>query len=530
MKTNPVLESQNSSILFPNDFFWGGAVAANQCEGAFLEDGKQWNVTDVSRGLLKDPAMIYENGQWKPDPEIDLLPSHEAIDFYHRYEEDLDLMQEMGFKMFRTSISWARIFPNGDEEEPNEAGLQYYDDLFDAMLARGIEPFITLSHYETPLHLLSEYGGWLNEKMIDFWMRYAKTVLERYKGKVHYYVTFNEINNLFKIPFAAGGVLDIHPTHFEKINQDLSLKQLYQAAHYIALANAKTIALAKEIDPSIQVGCMLSLSSLATYPATCDPKDVLAAQRFQHQQMFFLDIFLKGKYPGYAKRIWREQDCEPKMNPGDLKLLENNRSAFIAFSYYKSCVIRDGEVMKTDTGGAYGANNPYITEYSPVPWRWPVDPHGLRYLCNFLNDLYGVPLFVVENGIGLDETMQNEETISDPFRQHYVKEHLLQLHEAIEDGCDVRGYLYWGPMDIVSAGTGQMKKRYGFVYVDKDDEGNGSYRRIRKESFWFYQAVIHSNGQALSWKQSQMDDYIGQHKPQIAQARERQNYADCTGH
>ncbi len=502
---NPALQIESA---FPEDFFWGGAVAANQCEGAFLENGKGWNVTDVSRGLLKEPALVFTDGKWTVDTSAGELPSHQAIDFYHRYEEDLDLMQEMGFKMFRTSISWARIFPNGDESEPNEEGLQYYDDLFDAMHERGIEPFITLSHYETPLHLLTEYGGWLNEKMIDFWMRYVKTVFNRYKDKVRYYVTFNEINNLFKIPFAAGGVLDIHPVHTERVNQDLTLKQTHQAAHYLALANAKTIALAKEIVPEAKVGCMLSLSSLATYPATCKPEDVLAAQNFQHQQMFFLDVFLKGQYPGYAKRIWKEKDCAPVIQEGDLELLRQNRSAFIAFSYYKSCVIQDGEVMKTDTGGAYGANNPYIKEYSPAPWRWPVDPHGLRYLCNFLNDHYNVPLYVVENGIGLDETYEPGEITEDAFRQHYVREHLKQLEEAIKDGCDVRGYLYWGPIDIVSAGTGQLKKRYGFIGVDKNDDGSGTGERVRKESFWFYKNIINTNGAALHWDESVMNNKI----------------------
>ena len=483
---------------FPKNFLWGGAVAANQCEGAYLEDGKGLNVTDVCKGLLKDPYMKWNGEKWEADLE-GFFPSHESIDFYHRYKEDLALMGKdgMGFKAFRTSISWARIFPNGDETKPNEAGLKYYDDLFDEMHKQGIEPVVTMSHYETPLHLLTEYGGWLNEKMIDFWMNYAETILRRYKDKVKYWLTFNEINNLFKIPFAPGACLDIHPKNTEKVNADLTRRELYQAAHYVAVANAKTVKLAREINPDMKIGAMLSLSGMATYPETCKPEDVIAVQQFQHQQHFFLDLFCKGKYSGYAKREWEEKGYTPIMEDGDLELIQENTVDYIAFSYYKSCVLRAGAEMKTDTGGVYGLKNPYITEYSPEPWKWPVDPQGLRYLCNSLNDIYEKPLFIVENGIGLDEKEDENGKIEDDFRRYYVSEHLKQLSEAIKDGCDIMGYLYWGPIDIVSAGTGEMKKRYGFIYVDKDNDGNGDLHRSRKESFDWYKEVIASNGEIL---------------------------------
>ncbi len=440
--------------------------------------------------------MKWNGTKWEADLN-GYFPSHEAIDFYHCYAEDLALMGEMGFKAFRTSISWARIFPNGDEMEPNEAGLQFYDNLFDEMHKNGIEPVVTLSHYETPLYLLTEYGGWLNEKLIRFWCRYVKTVFERYKGKVRYFLTFNEINNLFKIPFAAGGVLDIHPVHTEKVNADLTKKELYQAAHHIAVANAKTVELCRQILPEANIGCMMSLSQLATYPTTCAPLDVLAAQRFQHQAMFFLELFCNGTYPSFVQKEWYEIGYEPVFKADELELIRNNTVDFIAFSYYKSCVIKDGEVMKTDTGGAYGANNPFITEYSPKPWRWPVDPAGLRYVCNFLNDHYHKPLFIVENGIGLDEQPDADGRIADTFREKYIREHLQQLKEAVRDGCDVMGYLYWGPIDIVSAGTGEMNKRYGFIYVDKDNDGAGTLQRSRKDSFDFYKHIIETNGKDL---------------------------------
>lgn len=486
-----------NELKFPDDFLWGGAVSSNQCEGAYLEDGKKLNVSDVSKGLLNEPKLKWDGNKWKPNVNNEKILNHVGIDFYHHYKEDLALMAEMGFTAFRTSISWARIFPNGDEKKPNEAGLKFYDDLFDEMIRYGIEPVITLSHYETPLNLLIEYGGWFNEKMIGFWMNYVTTVFSRYKGKVKYYLTFNEINNLFKIPFAAGGVLDIHPKNTSYVNQDITKANLYQAAHYIAVANAKTVAKIRKIDSRAKIGAMLSLSSLVTYPKTCDPKDVIAAQNFQHQQMFFLDLFCKGIYSGYAKREWKRLDFEPTMQPGDMELIKANTVDFIAFSYYKSCVIKDGEIMKTDTGGAYGANNQYITTYSPEPWSWPVDPRGLRYLCNFLNDHYNLPLFIVENGIGLKEILEGEKVSEDTFRQQYIKEHLEQLKEAIADGCDIMGYLYWGPIDIISAGTGVMNKRYGFVYVDCDNEGNGTLKRYKKDSFYWYKKVIESNGELL---------------------------------
>lgn len=481
---------------FKDGFLWGGAVAANQCEGAYREDGKGLTVTDVSAGLLCDPHMKWNGAKWEADLD-GYFPSHEAIDFYHHYTEDLSLMKEMGFQAFRTSIAWARIFPNGDESEPNEAGLRFYDRLFDEMIQNGIEPVVTLSHYETPLHLMTEYGGWLNEKMIGFWLKYVKTVFERYRGKIHYYLTFNEINNLFKLPFAAGGILDIHPKHTEKVNSDLTKKDLYQAAHIIAVANAKTVELCRALAPEAKIGCMLSLSQLATYPATCDPRDVLAAQRFQHQAMFFLELFCNGIYPDFIQKEWHEIGYEPTFRKEDLELIHNHTVDFIAFSYYKSCVIKNGETMKTDTGGAYGANNPYITEYSPKPWRWPIDPIGLRYVCNFLHDHYHKPLFVVENGIGLREHPDSDGQIDDPFREKYIREHLFQLREAVRDGCDVMGYLYWGPIDIVSAGTGEMDKRYGFIYVDKDNTGAGTLRRSRKRSFSFYKHIIETNGREI---------------------------------
>lgn len=486
--------------VFPEDFLWGGAVAANQCEGAYLTDGKGLNVTDVMVGIGSTPDLKWDAEAQKWVPALDpgkVYLSHEGIDFYHRYQQDLDLMAGMGFKAFRTSISWGRIFPNGDEEQPNEAGLAYYDALFDAIRARGMEPVVTLSHYETPLHLLTEYGGWLDRRMIRFWMRYVKTVLERYKGKVKYWLSFNEINVILRMPFAAGGVLDIHPKDTSRPNADLTQQQIYQACHHMFVANARTVQLCRAVDPEAKMGCMLALSALATYPYSCNPDDVLGALDYQRSQYFFMDVMCRGYYPGYIRRRWKEQGIQLQMEPDDLYLIRQYTNDYIGFSYYRSAVYQSGGAMVMDTGGAAGVQNPYLSGTTPAPWRWPIDPKGLRYVCNLLEDRYHMPLFVVENGIGLDENPDSEGRIHDDFRVKYLKEHLEQLRQAVMDGCDILGYLYWGPIDVVSAGTGEMRKRYGFIYVDRCNDGSGTLKRSKKDSYDWYRKVIASNGEDL---------------------------------
>ncbi len=488
--------------IFPKNFLWGGAVAANQCEGAYLADGKELNVTDVSVGLMNDPDLKWnpDNGRWEPDlkPEKVYL-SHEGIDFFHRYKEDLALMGGMSFKAFRTSISWGRIFPNGDEEEPNEAGLLFYDRLFDEMLKNGMEPVITLSHYETPLHLVTEYGGWMDERLIGFWLRYVETVFKRYKDKVKYWLTFNEINNILRpgIGFAAGGILNIHPGDTSRPNADLTEQMIYQACHYIFVANAKTVKLCHEIIPTAKIGCMLSLSGLATYPYSCNPDDVMGVLEHQRKQYFFTDLMCRGHYPGYIKRIWQERGIEIKMKDGDLDIIRDYTVDYIGFSYYRSAVLKSGKAMKQDTGGSVGIDNPYLSGTSPEPWKWPIDPKGLRYICNLLTDRYNMPLFIVENGIGLDEMPDDNGKIHDDFRVSYTRDHLLQVEESIKDGCNIMGYLYWGPIDIVSAGTGEMRKRYGFVYVDRFNDGTGTLQRLKKDSYDWYRHVIETNGESL---------------------------------
>ncbi len=490
----------NQSV-FTKDFLWGGAVAANQLEGAWLEDGKGINVSDVVVGIHKDglhPALKWNDDTKKWALALDenkMYLTHDGIDFYHRYKEDLAYMAEMGFNAFRTSISWSRIFPTGLEDEPNEKGLQFYDDLFDEMIRLGMEPVITLSHYETPLQLLIETGGWTDKNTIDRWMKYVEVVFKRYKSKVKIWMTFNEINNIYRMPFAAGGVLDIDPVNTNEPIANLKDKDLNQAIHYIMIANALTVKLCKEINPESQIGCMLSFSSCATYPNTTNPVDVMGALEYRHQNLFFSDVMVNGKYPGYMMRQWKETDAMPSMTQEELDIIAAYPVDYIALSYYRSAVYSADASMTHDTGGAAGVKNPYLTS-SPEPWKWPIDPVGLRYVLNELTDRYHKPLFIVENGIGLDET-QGDSVIDDQDRIKYINDHLIQVNEALKDGCDVMGYLYWGPIDVVSAGTGEMRKRYGFVYVDRFNDGSGTLERKKKKSFEYYKKVIETNGESL---------------------------------
>ena len=461
--------------VFPNDFLWGGAIAANQAEGAWDEDGKGPSIADVVRGGIasgKHDAVI--------DPNL-YYASHQAVDFYHHYKEDVALFAEMGFKCFRTSIAWSRIFPRGDETTPNEAGLQFYDNLFDELLKYGIEPVITLSHYETPLALYQEYGGWKNRQLIDFFTRYCETVFRRYQGKVKYWMTFNELNNMNRMPFATGAV-----------DVDASPQEIWQANHHQFVANALANMLCHEIMPNALIGCMLSLSTV--YPASCNPKDIFSTMQLRRRSLLFSDVMMLGEYPAYAKRLLNDLGVKLEMAEGDMQLLKAYPSDYLGFSYYRSVLHQAGGQFRVDTGGTAGLDNPFLEK---TEWGWPIDPLGFRIVCNELADRYRKPLFIVENGYGgVDEVEANGE-INDQARIDYGRRHIQAMAEAIADGCEIMGYTWWGPIDIVSAGTGEMKKRYGFIYVDKDNEGNGTLKRSKKRSFGWYQQVIASNGEVL---------------------------------
>ncbi|PAD22664.1 6-phospho-beta-glucosidase [Terribacillus saccharophilus] len=463
---------------FPQGFLWGGAVAANQLEGAYQEDGKGLSTADVS-----PDGIMYPTSE---DPaKLNLY--HDGIDFYHRYKEDLALFGELGFKCFRTSIAWTRIFPNGDDAEPNEAGLKFYDDLFDEMRKQGMEPVVTISHYEMPLNLVKKYGGWRNREVIGFYEKFARTVLERYNGKVKYWMTFNEINVVLHAPFTGGGLV------FEEGENKLNI--MYQAAHHQFVASALAVKASHEINPEAQIGCMIA--SMTTYPLTPNPDDVFAALEQDRKTLQFSDVQVRGYYPTYLKRYFTENEIEFEIASGDEDLMREHTVDYIGFSYYMSFIATtDEEKLKKAAAGNLmtGVKNPYLKSSE---WGWQIDPKGLRTTLNVLYDRYQKPLFIVENGLGAVDKVEKDGSIQDDYRIDYLRAHIEQMREAVADGVDLIGYTTWGPIDLVSASTAELKKRYGFVYVDRDNEGNGTLERTKKKSFAWYQRVIETNGQEL---------------------------------
>lgn len=465
---------------FPEGFLWGGAVAANQCEGAYKEDGKGLSIQDVlPRGIRGERTSV-------PTEDNKKLA---GIDFYHRYREDIRLFAEMGFKVFRTSIAWSRIFPNGDETEPNEKGLEFYDRVFDECHKYGIEPLVTISHYETPLYLAEHYNGWANRKMIGFYERYVRTLFERFGGKVKYWLTFNEINSVLHAPFMSGG---IH-TPAEKLTE----QELYQAVHHELVASALATKTAHEIMPDAKIGCMIL--SMPMYPLTPSPDDMIQVMEEEHKNYFFGDVHVRGSYPGYMKRYFRDHHIQIHFEPEDEEILKHTVD-FVSFSYYMSvCATADKEKQIKGNGNLLGGvPNPTLTASQ---WGWQIDPKGLRYVLNMFYDRYQKPLFVVENGLGavdvLTEDVHGNKTVEDDYRIQYLRDHLVQLREAVEDGVEVLGYTTWGCIDLVSASTAELKKRYGFIYVDRNDDGSGTLDRYKKKSFYWYQKVIESNGRIL---------------------------------
>ena len=464
---------------FPKNFLWGGAVAANQCEGAYNEDGKGLDIQDIMPHGIK--------GVPTAEPTEDNMKLV-GIDFYHRYKEDVKLFAEMGFKVFRTSIAWSRIYPNGDEEAPNEKGLQFYDDLFDECHKYGIEPLVTISHYETPLHLAKKYNGWVNHDLIGFYERYVRTLFARYKDKVKYWLTFSEINSVLQAPLMSGGIMTPREV--------LSQSDLYQACHHELVASALATKIGHEMMPDAQIGCMIL--SVPTYPLTPNPDDIIKTMQANNKNDFFGDIHARGEYPGYMKRYFRENGIVIKTTPEELALLKENTVDFISFSYYMSICESAGAGEKGKGNLMGGFKNPYLKSSE---WGWQVDPQGIRYVLNRFYNRWQKPLFIVENGLGAKDELiddgKGSKTVNDDYRIAYLNDHLVQVGEAIEDGVPVMGYTTWGCIDLVSASTAELAKRYGFIYVDRHDDGSGSLARYRKKSFWWYKDVIASNGGSL---------------------------------
>lgn len=465
---------------FPKDFLWGGAISANQSEGAYNVGGKGLSILDVMEVGSKDtPRIRYE----KLETGIH-FPSHDAIDFYHNYKEDIKLFKEMGIKCLRTSINWTRIYPTGIEEEPNEEGLKFYDDLFDELLNNGIIPLVTIQHADTPLHLALTYGGWKNRIMVDLFLKYAQTIFKRYEHKIKYWITINEINAINYVEwFGAAG-------------ENLTPQEKEQASYHLLLANAKTVALGKRINPDFVIGGMITGG--CHYPYTCAPEDVMLSLEDKNQDVFFADVMCRGYYPSYKLKELERNNIVLQKEEMDLNALQEGKIEFLSFSYYSSHIssVEKDEVLQGNLlQNIIGKSNPYL---KASEWGWQLDPLGLRITLNELYDRYQLPLFIVENGLGAVDCANDIQNIQDDYRIEYLKQHIEAVSNAITmDGIDLMGYLVWGFIDIVSGTTGQMSKRYGLIYVDKDDQGNGTGKRYKKKSFSWYKNVIETNGENL---------------------------------
>lgn len=473
---------------FRKDFLWGGATAANQCEGGYNEGGR--GLANVDVVPIGEDRMGIISGQKKmfDFEEGYHYPAKVGIDMYHRYKEDIALFAEMGFKTYRMSIAWTRIFPNGDETTPNEEGLQFYENVFKECKKYGIEPLVTITHFDCPMHLIEEYGGWRNRKMVDFYERLVTAIFTRYKGLVKYWLTFNEINMILHAPFMGAGL------HFEEGENKEQV--MYQAAHHELISSALATKIAHEIDPENQVGCMLAAGGY--YPYTCNPNDVWESRQKDRDSYFFIDVQSRGEYPAYFLKSLERKGIKLEMEEGDKELLKENTVDFISFSYYSSRVATtDPELLEQTAGNIFASvKNPYL---DASEWGWQIDPLGLRITMNDIYDRYQKPLFIVENGLGAIDQPDENGYVEDDYRIEYLAKHIEAMKDAVElDGVDLLGYTTWGCIDLVSAGTGEMKKRYGFIYVDLDNDGNGTLKRTKKKSFDWYKKVIATNGEDLS--------------------------------
>lgn len=473
---------------FPENFLWGGATAANQCEGGFDQGGRGLANVDVIPTGKDRRAVITGKREMLAFEEGYFYPAKEAIDMYHHFKEDIALFAEMGFKTYRLSIAWSRIFPKGDEETPNEEGLRFYEELFLECRKYQIEPLVTITHFDCPIHLIKEYGGWRNRKMIAFYENLCRAIFTRYKGLVKYWLTFNEINMILHAPFLGAGLTFAEGENEEQIK--------YQAAHHELVASALATKIAHEIDPENKVGCMLAAASY--YPYSCNPKDVWESKKSDRGNYFFIDVQSRGEYPNYGLKMLAEKGITLERTAEDTALLKAHTVDFISFSYYASRVAasEDSGVEKTEGNLFPTIKNPYL---EASEWGWQIDPLGFRITMNDLYDRYQKPLFIVENGLGAVDTPNEDGKINDVYRIEYLRAHIAAMKEAIDqDGVELLGYTSWGCIDLVSAGTGEMKKRYGYIYVDRDNEGNGTLARSKKQSFYWYKKVIASNGEDLA--------------------------------
>lgn len=466
-------------MTFPKDFLWGGATSASQIEGAYNQDGKGLSTADMMT-LAKEGE-----GRLITDEILttSYYPSHQAINHYERFEEDIALFAEMGFKVYRFSFAWSRLFPNGDDEQVNQAGLDFYDKVVDLCLSYGIEPLVTLQHFDTPMGL-SKYGFWEGREVVDHFVHYAQTVMDHFKGRIKYWLTFNEINVMSTMPWNAGGIA-----------LDASEEVKMIAAYHQLLASAKVVVAGHAIDPAMKIGMMYN--GHFSYPNSSHPDDIIGNERFQQKMLFYADVQCRGEYPGYKLKELEILGIELPIQEGDLQALKAGTVDFISFSYYLThvCGAKTKGILKGLNGLETGYKNTHLQKSA---WGWPIDPVGLRFGLNTLYYRYQLPVMVVENGLGAFDEVTPEARIHDDYRIDYIRDHLLEMEKAIDiDGVDVIGYTSWGTIDLISASKGEMDKRYGFIYVDYDNEGNGSGNRLRKDSFYWYQKVIETNGASI---------------------------------
>ncbi|CND92761.1 6-phospho-beta-glucosidase [Yersinia kristensenii] len=472
----------------PKDFLWGGAVAAHQVEGGWDKGGKGISIADVLSGGAHGVDRVVTDGV----QEGYRYPNHEAVDFYSHYKEDIALFAEMGFKCFRTSIAWTRIFPKGDEQQPNEAGLQFYDDMFDELLKYGIEPVITLSHFEMPWHLVKEYGGWKNRKVVDFFVKFSEVVMDRYKSKVKYWMTFNEINNQRNWKYPLFGYCCSGVVFTEQENPE---ETMYQVLHHQFVASAKVVKLGHAINPEFKIGCMVAMVPL--YPFSCHPDDMMYSVEAMRERYLFGDVHMRGYYPSYILNEWARRGFTINMEEGDLDTLREGCADYMGLSYYMSNAVSATHPGSGNSLSGFEGSvpNPHV---KASDWGWQIDPVGLRYSLSVLYERYQKPLFIVENGFGAIDKVADDGMVHDDYRIAYLKAHIEQMKKAVfEDGVDLMGYTPWGCIDCVSFTTGEYSKRYGFIYVDKNDDGTGTMARSRKLSFDWYKKVIASNGEQL---------------------------------
>jgi len=482
---------------FPKDFLWGGAIAASQADGAWDEDGKGIDTQDLryfdaawdretrqeNRNINMTSARFAEAMKAE---DIEHYPFRWGIDFYHNYKEDLVLFEEMGMKIFRTSINWARIYPNGDDELPNEEGIRFYKDLFTECHKRGMKVFATILHYNIPVHLVTAYGGWKNRKVIDFYEKYCRTLFERLGGLVDYWLPFNEINCSRFNPWNGCCLINDQEEHYEQA--------IFQCTHHQFLANARAIRAAHEMLPGSMVGGMIA--RFTSYPATCKPADVMQSILDEnYKNYFYTDVMARGYYPSYTDRMFRELGVTIQKEPGDDELLRENTVDFLSFSYYMSMISSNDPDYEVTSGNLLsGKKNPYLETSA---WGWQIDPEGIRISLNEMYDRYQLPLFIAENGLGANDRVEEDGSIHDSYRIDYLREHVKQIAEALEDGVDLLGYTMWGIIDIVSCGTIEMSKRYGVIHVDRDESGHGTNQRRKKDSFEWYRKCIASDGTEL---------------------------------